>query len=160
VSGFRMLIVVFAGLGLFVGCRSVPPVATDGSKPVFEVYVDPGVSGVSDPVQKKRRSEVGAWMAGDCVDILARGGCAASLASSGTPSGDATRYFLKITIKDYRWRYMGTSLDVEYKLSRGGKCVLSSSGGCGTSRNWRNCCRKINTDIVDAIRDAFSAGKR
>ena len=159
-SGIRLSIVCAFCLALFSGCRSVPPVAPDGSKPVFKVYVDPNESSVSDPVWRQRRREVASWMADDCVDILSRGGCEASRAASDAPPASPDIYFLKITITDYRWRYMGTTLDVKYSLSKGGKRVLSSSDGCGTSRNWRHCCRKVNMDIVDAIRSEFAKGNR
>jgi len=160
VSGIRFSIACLFCFALFAGCRSVPPIAANGSKPVFKVYVDSNESSVSDPVWRQRRREVASWMADDCVDILSRGGCDASRATSVDPSSYPGAYFLKITITNYRWRYMGTTLDVKYILTKGGKRIISSTDGCGTSRNWRNCCRKVNTDITDAIRSELAKGNR
>jgi hypothetical protein len=150
----RNTIVILALLSIAGGCRSVKPIASDGRLLKFAVSVDPNTGAIANGVQKRRQEAVAAWMENDCVSMLGAAGCAAAKAGKATPPSDA--YKLEIIITNYKWRYVGTQMTAAYKLTKNGKEILSSISSCGTSRNWRHCCRKINTEIIDAIRRRLS----
>ena len=142
---------------LLAGCRSVPPLASGPAKLRFQVYVDANTKNVTHPVQKRRQENVAAWMAQDCANLIRKAGSDASVIRdvSAVPTG-SDDCLLKIKLENYKWRFVGTTMDASYVLTRGGKEILASRSGCGTSRNWRRCCRKINTEIIDAIRSALN----
>ena len=137
----------------FSGCRSVPPIKTaNGKKPSFDIHIDANTGGISHPVQKSRQQTVAEWMANDCATLLRDAECEARVVKESGKETPPGVYVLDIKIEKYRWRYVGTSLDISYTLTKDGATIFSEKDGCGTSRNWRNACRKLDINILGDIR--------
>lgn len=133
-----------------VGCQSTNLVI-DGKGAVIKILCDDGITKDTDAVQARRLKEVGYWISDDFFKRMTEANFKASVVQSEKDyNPDAGEYLLKIKIDRYQFRPIGTYLDTSYELI-GKQLLVKRSHGCGTGRNWRNCCEKLNKDMLDVV---------
>lgn len=144
------LLLVVAALLFVIGCKSIAP-AIDGNEAVVKILCDEGITKETDPTQARRLKEVGYWMSDELFKMMINANFRAAVVQTEKDyNPDAGEYLLKIKIDRYHFKPVGTFLDTSYQLI-GKEVLVSRSHGCGTGRNWRNCCEKLNKDMLDVV---------
>jgi len=144
--------------------RTAPP-ASAGQTTVY-VLSDrkTGTEGLADK-QIQQRNQVFDWMETDMLTLLRkRGGYQSEvLQSRDAFKPGPGKYLLVTRIVKYNpgakaaRMFVGfgagaTSLDTHYELyGEGREPLLSTPHGVGSSREWMNCCRKLNEQMLEAI---------
>ncbi len=149
------------------GCRT--RLAGDGhtrESPKATIYVvtETGASPLSD-VEAKQREQVRSFLERDLVNVLSRRGRyqARVMRSRGEFTGRPGEYLLRVQIVKYHagskaarivvgFGAGAASLDISYELyGEGANPILTGSDGVGSSRDWRNCARKLNERLLTAV---------
>jgi hypothetical protein len=143
--------------------------AIGGEVSVF-ILPDRGIdSNTMSRLQIKQRNQIGQWWEQDMALLLAeRNGYETQIITSREEFTPGPGKYL-LTNKILRYHagskvarmYVGygvgsANMDVHYELFGEGKDpILVKTDGCGTSRDWRNACRKLNENLVKALRGAI-----
>ena len=137
----------------FASCATHMPQAPtiNGEPIVIKVVIEDNIQKEMDTVQVQRYSQVAAWMSSSLLENLQRSGYQPELLAkqSDFQAADGT-FLLVVKIEKYNFRAVGTFLETSYILT-GKQQLLSNKHSCSTARNWRNCVKKLNKDMIDDV---------
>lgn len=126
--------------------------------------LDRGDPATMNEKQYENRKDVGAYMEKDLVNMLKKKKYEPTLIQKPedyTPGPG--KYLLLVKIVSYNpgskaTRIMvgfgagATSLDIHYELTgEGAEPLISKDDGVGSSRDWRNCARKLNENMMKEV---------
>jgi hypothetical protein len=169
---FVAVAVAVAGLAVSVTAAKAADAAAAGQSTIY-VFSDRKTDAESlTEKQVQQHDQVFAWMERDMANLLVkRGGYKAEVIQSRDAYKPTPGSYLLVTrIVRYNpgakaarmivgFGAGAVSLDTHYELyGQGKEPLLSKDHGVGSGREWMNCCRKLNEQMLAAINEAL-AGK-
>lgn len=161
-----VLLVALMAAVLVVGpaASAKAPMTAGGEKIKIFLLSDRGDPKTMTDQQFNQRNQVHAWMERDLIKILNKGGYEASLVRNrGEYKPGPGRYLLSVKIVSYNpgskaaRMFVGfgagvTSLNNHYELfGKAKKPILAYDDGVGSSRDWKNCARKLNKNAIKRV---------
>lgn len=167
---FVAVAVAVAGLAVSMTAAKAANAAAAGQSTVY--VLSDHTTGEENLTEKQvqQHDQVFAWMERDMVNLLVkRGGYKAEVIQSRDAYKPAPGSYLLVTrivrynpgVKAARMIVSfgagAASLDTHYELYGEGKePLLAKDHGVGSGREWMNCCRKLNEQMLAAINGTLS----
>jgi hypothetical protein len=166
---FMLIALVLIGCGGRKAVNTQNTSSPDGKTIELYILSDRGNADEMTAAQYKNRQQVGQWMEQDMIRIFNRAGYAATLLQSRdefTPGPG--KYLLSVSIVNYNpgskaarivvgFGAGAVSLDNHYDLyGEATAPLLSYDDGVGSSRDWKNCARKLNENALKRVSQRLS----